>query len=58
MDTGFSNNLRKLTFFMFRIIIQKKILEKNSFENVHISGDSRFTSVINTLNKNKRVIKY
>ena len=35
----------------------KNILEKNSFKNIHISGDSRYTSVLDTLNKNKRIDK-
>ena len=46
----------KIDFFYVQDNNSKKILEKNSFENVHISGDSRYTSVINTLKKNKRVI--
>ena len=52
----FLKQLRKIDFFYVQDNNSKKILEKNSFENVHISGDSRYTSVINTLKKNKRVI--
>ena len=51
----FSKQLKKIDFFYVQDNNSKKILEKNSFENVHISGDSRYTSVINTLKKNKRV---
>ena len=51
----FLEQLKKIDFFYVQDNNSKKILEKNSFENVHISGDSRYTSVINTLNKNKRV---
>ena len=51
----FLKQLKKIDFFYVQDNNSKKILEKNSFENVHISGDLRYTSVINTLNKNKRV---
>ena len=51
----FLKQLKKIDFFYVQDNNSKKILEKYSFENVHISGDSRYTSVINTLNKNKRV---
>ena len=52
----FLKQLKKIDFFYVQDNNSKKILEKNSFEKVHISGDSRYTSVINTLKKNKRVI--
>ena len=51
----FLKQLKKIDFFYVQDNNSKKILEKNSFENVHISGDSRYTSVINTLNKNKTI---
>ena len=47
----FLKQLKKIDFFYVQDNNSKKILEKNSFEKVHISGDSRYTSVINTLNK-------
>ena len=53
----FLNQLKKIDFFYVQDDNSKKILEKNSFKNIFVSGDSRFTSVINTLNKNKRIIE-
>ncbi len=53
----FLKQLKKIDFFYVQDNNSKKILEKNSFKNVHISGDLRYTSVTNTLNKNKRILK-
>ena len=53
----FLKQLKKIDFFYVQDDNSKRILEKNSFNNVNISGDSRYTSVINTLNKNKRITK-
>ena len=53
----FLNQLKKIDFFYVQDNNSKKILEKNSFKNIHISGDSRYTSVLATLNKNKRINK-
>ena len=53
----FLNQLKKIDFFYVQDNNSKNILEKNSFKNIHISGDSRYTSVLNTLNKNKRINK-
>ena len=53
----FLNQLKKIHFFYVQDNNSKKILEKNSFKNIHISGDSRYTSVIDTLKKNKRITK-
>ena len=53
----FLNQLKKIDFFYVQDNNSKNILEKNSFKNIHISGDSRYTSVLDTLNKNKRINK-
>ena len=53
----FLKQLKKIDFFYVQDDNSKRLLEKNSFDNVNISGDSRYTSVINTLNKNKRITK-
>ena len=53
----FLKQLKKIDFLYVQDDISKRILEKNSFKNVNISGDLRYTSVIKTLNKNKRIIK-
>ena len=53
----FLNQLKKIDFFYVQDNNSKNILEKNSFKNIHISGDSRYTSVLDTLNKNKRIDK-
>ena len=53
----FLKQLKKIDFFYVQDYNSKRLLEKNSFDNVNISGDSRYTSVINTLNKNKRITK-
>ena len=53
----FLKQLKKIDFFYVQDDNSKKILEKNSLKNIFVSGDSRFTSVINTLNKNKRIIE-
>ena len=53
----FLKQLKKIDFFYVKNDNSKKILQENSFKNVHISGDSRFTTVLDTLSKNKRLTK-
>ena len=53
----FLNQLKKIDFFYVQDNNSKNILEKNSFKNIQISGDLRYTSVLDTLNKNKRIDK-
>ena len=52
----FLNRLKMIDFFFVQDNESKLILNKYSIKNVIESGDSRFTSVINTLNENKMVL--
>ena len=53
----FLNKLKKIDLFYVQDINSKKILEKYLSNNISISGDSRFTSVIKTLKENKKINK-
>ena len=51
----FLNRLKMIDYFFVQDNNSKLILSKYSIQNVVKSGDSRFTSVIKTLNENKRI---
>ena len=51
----FLNRLKMIDYFFVQDDNSKLILSKYSIQNVVKSGDSRFTSVIKTLNENKRI---
>ena len=51
----FLNRLKMIDYFFVQDDNSKSILSKYSIQNVVKSGDSRFTSVIKTLNENKRI---
>ncbi|MBL6603915.1 MAG: 3-deoxy-D-manno-octulosonic acid transferase [Flavobacteriaceae bacterium] len=51
----FLDRLKMIDFFYVQDNNSKLILNKYSIQNVVESGDSRFTSVIKTLNENKRI---
>ena len=53
----FLNKLKKIDLFYVQDINSKRILEKYLFNDINISGDSRFTSVIRTLKENKKINK-
>ncbi len=53
----FLNQLRKIDFFYVQDYNSKKILKTKSFKNINVSGDLRFTSVINTFHENKRIMQ-
>ena len=51
----FLNRLKMIDYFFVQDSNSKLILSKYSIQNVVKSGDSRFTSVIKTVNENKRI---
>ena len=51
----FLDKLKMIDYFFVQDNNSKLILSKYSIQNVVKSGDSRFTSVIKTLNENKRI---
>ena len=51
----FLSRLKMIDYFFVQDDNSKLILSKYSIQNVVKSGDSRFTSVIKTLNENKRI---
>ncbi len=55
--TWFLNKLKKIDFFFVQDNHSKNILDEHSFNNVNVSGDSRFTAVIKTLKENKQIDK-
>ena len=53
----FLEKLRNINYFYVQDIDSKNILENYSLKNISISGDSRFSSVIKTLEENKSIEK-
>ena len=53
----FLEKLRNINYFYVQDIDSKIILENYSLKNISISGDSRFSSVIKTLEENKSIEK-
>ena len=53
----FLNKLKKIDLFYVQDINSKKVLKKYLSNNISISGDSRFTSVIKTLEEKKKINK-
>ena len=51
----FLEKLRNINYFYVQDVDSKNILENYSFKNISISGDSRFSSVIKTLEENKNI---
>ena len=53
----FLEKLRNINYYYVQDIDSKNILENYSLKNISISGDSRFSSVIKTLEENKSIEK-
>ena len=51
----FLEKLRNINYFYVQDFDSKKILENYSLKNISISGDSRFSSVMKTLDENKNI---
>ena len=51
----FLEKLRNINYFYVQDFDSKNILEKYSLKNISISGDSRFSSVMKTLDENKNI---
>ena len=51
----FLEKLRNINYFYVQDFDSKNILEKYSLKNISISGDSRFSSVMKTLEENKNI---
>ena len=51
----FLKKLRNINYFFVQDVDSKNILENNSLKNISVSGDSRFSAVIKTLNENKKI---
>jgi 3-deoxy-D-manno-octulosonic-acid transferase len=50
-----SKKLKNIDFFYIQDFNSESILKKYSLKNINISGDSRFTSVIKTLEENNQI---
>ena len=51
----FLEKIRNINYFYVQDFDSKNILEKYSLKNISISGDSRFSSVMKTLDENKNI---
>ena len=51
----FLEKLRNINYFYVQDFDSKNILEKYSLKNIRVSGDSRFSSVMKTLDENKNI---